>query len=72
MADPNKKLIVEKKANMLLPRQAFGLCAVNNFIFVGGCVVGEDQYTSTCDRYDVLTDKWKKLDCCNLPARMYA
>ena len=57
---------------MLLPRQAFGLCAVNNFIFVGGGVVGEDQYTSTCDRYDVLTDKWKKLDCCNVPARMYA
>lgn len=36
LSDPSKKLIVERKADMIKPRQAFGLCAVNNFIYVAG------------------------------------
>lgn len=56
---------------MIKPRQAFGLCAVNNFIYVaGGASVGE--YEKTTERYDVLNDSWEILKSCKLPMRMFA
>lgn len=73
IAEPERKLIVYARANMLRPRQAFGLCAVNNFIYVGGGVSGgNSKYTWTTDRYDVLNDTWENLKQCNFPEAIFA
>jgi hypothetical protein len=58
LADPSRKLVVHRKKSMLEPRQAFGLCVVNNFIYVTGGVRNPSGYTKTTDRYDVINDTW--------------
>lgn len=72
LADPARKLTVHSKANMLRPRQAFGLCAVNNYIYVGGGVTKSNAYTWTTDRYDVINDTWENLKQCNFPEALFA
>ena len=72
IADPERKLIVHTRANMLRPRQAFGLCAVNNFIYVGGGVTASSEYTRSTDRYNVLNDTWENLKQCNFPEALFA
>ena len=46
---------VTRKADMLVPRQAQGICAINNYIY---CVCGITQHEAydTVERYDTLTD----------------
>lgn len=56
---------------MIKRRQAFGLCAVNNFIYVAGGA-NNGEYQKTTERYDVLNDSWEILTSCNLPMRMFA
>ena len=67
LADPARKLTVHVRASMLRPRQAFGICAVNNYIYVGGGVVGSSSYANDTQRYNVLTDSWENLESCNFP-----
>ena len=72
LVDPKQKLTVYARASMLMPRQAFGICAVNNFIYVGGGVTSSGSYTRTTDRYDVLNDSWQTLDSCKFPEALFA
>ena len=72
LANPEQKLTVYARASMLRPRQAFGICAVNNFIYVGGGVTSSGTYTWTTDRYDVLNDSWQTLDSCKFPEALFA
>ena len=72
LANPEQKLTVHARASMLRPRQAFGICAVNNFIYVGGGVTSSGTYTWTTDRYDVLNDSWQTLDSCKFPEALFA
>jgi len=72
LANPEQKLTVYARANMLRPRQAFGICAVNNFIYVGGGLTSSGTYTLTTDRYDVLNDSWQTLDSCKFPEALFA
>ena len=54
-------------------RQAFGICAVNNFIYVaGGAKTTQFDYDKTTERYDVIHDKWEILETCELPTRQFA
>lgn len=57
---------------MLVPRQAFGICAVGNFIYTAGGVTSNHQYSSSTDRYCVLTDKWENLPTCTFPFPLFA
>ena len=72
LANPEQKLTVYARANMLTPRIAFGICAVNNFIYVGGGIASSSTYTWTTDRYDVLNDSWQTLDSCKFPEALFA
>ncbi len=72
LADPAQNLTVHVRANMLRPRQAFGICAVNNYIYIGGGVTSSGSYTWTTDRYNVLTDEWQTLDSCKFPEALFA
>ena len=56
-----KTRVVTRKADLSVPRQAHGICAINNYVY---CVCGisqEDAY-DTVERYDTLTDKWETLE----------
>ena len=39
---------------------------------MGAGVTVRDRYTSTTDRYDVITDKWENLKDCNFPSPLFA
>lgn len=54
---------------MPTPRQGFGICAINNFIYTGG---GYESMITTdrVDRFDVLRNTWDILEKCKLPNKM--
>ena len=67
-------MVVEHRANMLDSLMSFGICAVNNFIYIGGGYFNFNEdgitygdLTNLVDRYDVLHDCWEELKNCNLP-----
>ena len=45
-------------------RQAHGICAMGNFIYVAGGII-DLNYTSSVERYDINTDTWEYF--CPLP-----
>ena len=60
---------MQRKADMPTPRQSFGICAVNNFIYTGGgyeTMLPSDRV----DRFDVLKNMWEVLPQCKLPNKM--
>ena len=52
---------------MLGVRKTFGICAVNNFIYIGGGYDHRNVNTDGVDRYDILNDNWENLENCKLP-----
>jgi hypothetical protein len=51
-------------------KQAFGVCALGNHIYVVGGFAGGP--VSTCERYDILLDKWELLPEAELPFQAFA
>ena len=48
---------------------SFGICALNNFIYVGGgYTLG--KITDSLERFDNLKNCWEKLDYCKLPYKI--
>ena len=45
---------------------------MNNYIYVGGGVVDNNEQNNTVERYDLLSDSWECLPSCKLPRRMFA
>ena len=63
---------MERRADMLVPKQAFGVCALSNYIYVGGGVMDNSTYLKCVQRYDLLKDEWEALSDCDLPKEMFA
>ena len=51
---------------MPTPRQSFGICAINNFIYTGGGYESQGT-TDRVDRFDVLKNTWEVLPQCKMP-----
>jgi hypothetical protein len=67
----DEKLVVQRKADMMKPRQAFGICAMNNYIYIGGGVRTKDIFIKSVERYDLLKDQWEALPQCDFPKRIF-
>ena len=52
---------VTRRADMIKPRQAQGICAINNHIYCV-CGISSDEAYNHIERYDILTDKWELLE----------
>ena len=50
-----------RKTDMCYPRQAQGICAINNYVYCV-CGISADEAYDHVERYDTLTDKWELLD----------
>ena len=65
----DSKLMVQRKADMNEGRTAQGICAMKNYIYVAGgsgcfgfgTFSAKSIILDTCERYDILTDKWEQL-----------
>lgn len=50
-----------EKARMRKARYAFGVCNMNHHLYaIGGCVQN-NQSTRSCERYDIINDRWEEL-----------
>ena len=49
-------------------KQAFGVCCINNHIYVVGGYQG--KMTSSCERYDILSDSWEAIP--SIPFETYS
>lgn len=52
---------VTRKADMCAPRQAQGICAINNYIYCV-CGINANEAYNSVERYDTLTNKWEMLE----------
>ena len=55
----NKMLL--SKADMQIARKSFGVCYLNGFISIIGGFNYNDGYLDSCEKYDVLKDKWSPI-----------
>lgn len=51
-------------------RSAFGICAINQFIYCVGGSAGGGELLKSCERYDVINDNWE--DMPELPIHLIA
>ena len=46
------------KAQMNVPRSSFAICYMNKFIYAIGGLTNNSNFTPTCERYDIVANKW--------------
>ena len=56
-----KTEIVKEKNQMITGRWYHSVCHINNFIYAIGGVDTKDYAVSSCERYSILDNKWRKL-----------
>ena len=77
--DPENKVKIqwESLANMANQRANFGLCQVENFVYVYGGIQssgkGKQKHIPTlvntiCEKYDATADKWEKIEIAGAPS----
>ena len=59
---------VSQQSPMNMGRQCFALCHIGHHIYVvGGVDRNYEGYIYSCERYNMLTNKWTELSHCDLP-----
>jgi hypothetical protein len=53
--------VLRERAPMKTGRYAFGLCLLNQHLYVAGGCYNENKYTRKCERYDMIADRWEDL-----------
>lgn len=66
------KATVEMRAPLNIARQAHGICSIGNFIYVAGGIEATDNALDSCERFDILLNKWKILKNCKLPTQIFS
>ncbi len=57
-------------ADIGIARSAFGITFINQYIYCCGGTSGWSQYLESCERYDMIQDKWKNYS--QLPEQLIA
>ena len=54
-----------QKSNMMVSRSSFAICSMNNAIYAVGGLTNNSVFTNSCERYDIINDKWELIAPCN-------
>ena len=52
------------RSSLLSSRFQFAICNIGKYVYaIGGCNSWTNKINDTCDKYDLLTDKWTSMPC---------
>ena len=66
------RIPVHRKADLLVPRQSFGVCVINPYIYAIGGMSVKKRPLASVERYNLLTDSWEVVKDMTLPQPLFS